>query len=221
MERGQFTFYRSYYEALRQLPKKDREPALMAICAYALDGEEPELSSTPAVIFSLIRPTLDAGRRKAESGKQGGTKTKANGKQSESKTKANAKQTGREKEREKEEEGEKEKEKENECYLSPLPPSGVEAAMLEFEKMRKKIRKPLTEAAKALTLRELEKLAPGDEAKQIAILNQSIQRSWQGVFPLKDEPEPKPRKGLPGMPKPMEGGDDLERMERIMKRLAK
>ena len=53
--------------------------------------------------------------------------------------------------------------------------------------MRKKMRKPLTDRALALTLSELEKLAPGDDEKKIAILNQSIQRGWQGVFPLKDE----------------------------------
>ena len=49
------------------------------------------------------------------------------------------------------------------------------------------MRKPLTDRALALTLSELEKLAPGDDEKKIAILNQSIQRGWQGVFPLKDE----------------------------------
>ena len=36
--RGQFTFYRSYWEALRELPKKDRLPILDALIAYALDG---------------------------------------------------------------------------------------------------------------------------------------------------------------------------------------
>lgn len=85
--------------------------------------------------------------------------------------------------------------------------------MLDFAEMRKKLRKPLTEAARALTLRELEKLAPGDEEMQVAILNQSIQRGWQGVFPLKDE---KPAKGLPKEVKPLKGGDDLDRLERML-----
>ena len=63
----------------------------------------------------------------------------------------------------------------------------MDAALNDFAEMRKKMRKPLTDRALALTLSELEKLAPGDDEKKIAILNQSIQRGWQGVFPLKDE----------------------------------
>ena len=65
--------------------------------------------------------------------------------------------------------------------------SALDAALNDFAEMRKKMRKPLTDRALALTLSELEKLAPGDDDKKIAILNQSIQRGWQGVFPLKDE----------------------------------
>ena len=62
-----------------------------------------------------------------------------------------------------------------------------ERAMDDFAVMRKTIRKPLTDRARELTIRQLEKLAPGDEATQIKILNQSIQRGWQGVFALKDD----------------------------------
>ena len=56
----------------------------------------------------------------------------------------------------------------------------------EFKIMRKKIRKPMTEKAEELIIEKLEKLA-FSEIVQIAILNQSIMNSWQGVFPLKEE----------------------------------
>lgn len=109
MEREQFTFYRSYYEALKKLSKRDREQAIMAICAYALDEEIIPLSGPASVMFLLVKPTLDSGRKKAANGKQGGSKPKAKGKQSAS-----------EKEGEKEVEGEIE----NECYSpTPLPMS--------------------------------------------------------------------------------------------------
>ena len=65
--------------------------------------------------------------------------------------------------------------------------SALDSALNDFAEMRKKMRKPLTDRALALTISELEKLAPGDDEKKIAILNQSIVRGWQGVFPLKDE----------------------------------
>lgn len=120
-ERGQFTFYRSFWEAVRDLPKKDRLPIYEAVIAYALDGAEPTgLSKTQAGYFLLMKPNLDSARKKAASGKQGGSKPKGNGKQKESKPEAPGKQTPREKEEEKEiekeneieVEGEEEKEKE-------------------------------------------------------------------------------------------------------------
>lgn len=114
MNRAQFTFYRSYYDAIKVLPKKEQTAVVLAICAYALDNEEPKLSGTASAIFTLVRPTLDASRKKAESGRAGGKH-----KQSESKPEASGKQTAREKEGEKEKEGEIEKE--NEC-LTPKPP---------------------------------------------------------------------------------------------------
>jgi hypothetical protein len=58
--------------------------------------------------------------------------------------------------------------------------------MGDFADMRRKMRKPLTEKARELTLRQLETLAPGDMQTQVKILEQSIQRSWQGVFGLKE-----------------------------------
>ncbi len=74
MKRNQFTFYRSYYEALKNLPKRDQTPTLMAILAYALDETEPTLTGVPLSVFTLIKPTLDSGRKKAAGGSIGGSK---------------------------------------------------------------------------------------------------------------------------------------------------
>ena len=112
MERGQFTFFRSYWEALQTLPKKERLAAYEAICDYALNGTEQEMTGSAATAFILIKPTLESGRKKAASGKHGGENGKGIKKQTESKPKAKAKQPKREKEREEE----KEREIENECY---------------------------------------------------------------------------------------------------------
>lgn len=106
--------YESIYKALQKIRnKKDRAEAYDAICAYALYNTEPDLNSVSdavAIAFELTRPVLDSARKKAENGKQGGSKTKANSKQKESKQE----QPEREKEKEKENENEKEVEKENE-----------------------------------------------------------------------------------------------------------
>lgn len=136
MERKQFTWYRSYYDALKELPAEEFRDIVLAVCAYALDGEEPELSGVARAIFTLIRPTLEVGRSKAEnrsraeqtsiSAEQTGNRpeqTKNKPEQTQNKRKQTdnkPEQTRKEKEREKE----SEKESENDSYCSPPPPSG-------------------------------------------------------------------------------------------------
>lgn len=136
MERKQFTWYRSYYDALKELPAEEFRDIVLAVCAYALDGEEPELSGVARAIFTLIRPTLEVGRSKAEnrsraeqtsiSAEQTGNRpeqTKNKPEQTQNKRKQTdnkPEQTRKEKEKEKE----REKESENDSYCSPPPPSG-------------------------------------------------------------------------------------------------
>lgn len=127
-ERTQFTFYASFFDAVSRIKKKaDRADAYDAICAYALREEEPDfskMSDAAQIAFLLIKPNLDSSRRKAKSGKGGGSK-KANGKKNESKPEANSKQE--EHESEKEKEIEKEGEIENECYPPTPLPGGTKA----------------------------------------------------------------------------------------------
>jgi hypothetical protein len=100
--RNQFTFYKSYYDAIQELPKRDQSALILAICAYAIYETQPKgLSVAASTAFKLIKPTLDSGRRKAESGALGG---QANGKQNGSNTQANGKQNGSKKEGEDEKE---------------------------------------------------------------------------------------------------------------------
>lgn len=90
--RNQFTFYRSYYDAIQALSKRDQSALILAVCAYGIYETEPKgLSNAAITAFNLIKPTLDSGRKKAESGALGG---QASGKPSESKTEANHKQNG-------------------------------------------------------------------------------------------------------------------------------
>jgi len=56
----------------------------------------------------------------------------------------------------------------------------------DFLEMRRKIRKPPTDRAKELLLKDLEKLRTvGDDPNEV--LKRSIKYSWQGVFPLKSK----------------------------------
>lgn len=58
------------------------------------------------------------------------------------------------------------------------------SALQDFEVMRNKIKKPMTDRARQLMLKQLKQLAT-DPKEQIAVLEQSISSSWAGVFPLR------------------------------------
>lgn len=60
----------------------------------------------------------------------------------------------------------------------------LESSIRDFIDMRKTIKKPMTSKALELLFKNLEKLTNLEEEK-IAILNQSIEHSWQTVYPLK------------------------------------
>lgn len=146
--RKQFTFYASFWEAVKRI--KDpvaKAEAYDVICEYALTGAEPDidsLSDAAAIAFTMAKPNLDSSRQKAEAGTRGGNRSKAeakpkqieaDAKQTASTPEANGKQTQAEpkqgetaskpkqavSKKEKESKREIEKEKENECYTPPTP----------------------------------------------------------------------------------------------------
>lgn len=85
MARDSFIFYRSFYEAISELPKENQADSYNAIMRYALDQEEIELTGISKAIFSLVKPQLDANYKKYENGKQKKSKTEAKTKQTKSK----------------------------------------------------------------------------------------------------------------------------------------
>ena len=77
MERKQFTFYRSFWTAIRKLPQELWLAYLVNIITYALDEELLlDMNSTQAGMFELVRPNLDAARKKASAGAEGGRRKK-------------------------------------------------------------------------------------------------------------------------------------------------
>lgn len=108
-KRKQMTFYVSFWEAINNLAKKDQLAVIRATIEYGLFGEHNEsLTASQKAFFALIKPTLDNSRKKASSGKQGGSKSKA---------KHNQTETEGEGEYEAEYKGEAEYEAENECLI--------------------------------------------------------------------------------------------------------
>lgn len=89
-------------------------------------------------------------------------------------------------------------------YNTPLPPKGERggviplferfssgnhdllSALKEWQEMRIRMKKPLTEKAAELNLKDLQQLSGGDERMMVAIVSQSIKRGWQGFYALKE-----------------------------------
>lgn len=70
MKRKQFTFYRSFWESIENLPtNKEKLQAFQLLCDYALNQTEPDLKTkkpSAATVFQLARPILDKAHQRAE-----------------------------------------------------------------------------------------------------------------------------------------------------------
>ena len=77
--RDSFIFYRSFYDASRCLKTNEKAQLFDAICSYALDEKIEQLDGTAFGMFQLVKPQLDANRKRyinglkgAEHGSKGG-----------------------------------------------------------------------------------------------------------------------------------------------------
>lgn len=92
MKRDSFVFYRSFFESIEKLSKKDKLTLYSHLCKYALGEKTEEIEGVPAAIFDLIKPQIDANFRRYENGLKGGrpvTKAKPNDNLDETKPKRN------------------------------------------------------------------------------------------------------------------------------------
>lgn len=110
--RQSFLLYRSFAEVMAELPDAEAGKLYKAIAAYALDGEEPELSGYLAGYFRLIKPQLDANNTRYKNGLKGGRpKKEIDGNKEEKPVETEEKTDG----------NEEEKPKENQNETTPQP----------------------------------------------------------------------------------------------------
>ena len=168
---------------------------------YASSGTVPSLSGSERIVWATAMDEIDdqlsISEKRAEAGRIGGSKPK---------------QTEANESKPKQTEAKASKEKTPPIPPTPpitpvkentkkTPPKGgakestlsfeLRQAVDEFKAMRSRMRKPMTELAVDLLVQKLEKLAPGDTDKQVAMLMQSIENGWPGVYELKQEQKPR------------------------------
>ena len=76
--RDSMIIYRSFYEAIKELEKTDQADVWDAIYSYGLDFKEVELKGMAKVVFTLIKPQLDANIERYKNGKKSKTEAKRN-----------------------------------------------------------------------------------------------------------------------------------------------
>lgn len=70
-QRESFVFYRSFKESISELSDSDKLIMYEAISDYALNMAEPLLTGFPKMLFTLIRPQLDANIKRWANGCKG------------------------------------------------------------------------------------------------------------------------------------------------------
>lgn len=208
-----FTFYASYYDSIvaieedEDLSEEAKNKAMLnlfkGICDYMFNENTPEFKGTAKSVFMAIQPNLNSSITKFESGKHGGkvkqkqSKVITEDKQTESEMQTELKQNESETEANQEQYPSNTKTKtktnikinnKNKVFLDfSENDEKLIKAFSDFEIMRNRKSKPLTQRASELICMELNKLAPKDKLAQTLILEQSILKGWQDVFPLKDK----------------------------------
>lgn len=192
-------FYKSFYDSIKELPKKERLLIYDAIMEYSLYDKEPELSGIVKSLFTLIKPQIDANNHRRDNGNKGGrpkqsdnqtiTKAEPNVNQIETKDEPKYKDKYKEKEKVNVKDNVKEKEKGKEVIKQErlfFPEDEIlNQTFKNYVENRKAIKSPMTENAIDLAIKHLMDLSGGDHEKAIAILNQSIENGWKGLFDLK------------------------------------
>lgn len=96
-------------------------------------------------------------------------------------------------------EKEKETEKETKVSKKERPSAGYDAilatvddpslreAYLDYIKMRKMIKSPMTDRALQMLINKVNELEPGNAERQRMLLEQAILNNWKSVYPLKEE----------------------------------
>lgn len=188
--------FTDFADAMEELGDAERGRLFTAMLKYAETGAAPDFRGNERFIWPVAKLQIDRmaaeceGRAKTsrENGSKGGRPKKTQG---------NPKNPAGFSKTQKSQDKDKDKDKENipsGNNTPPTPPRGrvdVPEALMEnwngFCEMRKKIKKPLTDRAAKMILNELERLAPGDNHTKGLILDQSVKRCWQDVYPLKGD----------------------------------
>lgn len=216
MERDSIVFYRSFYEAIKNLPPEEFKKCAMALMEYGLNGNEPETEGIERTVYIMAKPQIDKNNQRYTNGKNGGRKT--NQTETEQKSKRNQTETKTEKVKPNDNDNvnvndnvnenvnvnENDNGKKEKGAKAPKKKSGANApvyfpldheldeAFRGFIDMRKQIKKPMTTRAVEMMINKINSI--GDNNRAIECLNESTLHCWQTIYPEREKARGEPEK---------------------------
>jgi hypothetical protein len=194
--RDSYIFYRSFYEAINDLPDKEQLEIYQAISSYSLDFKEIKLTGISRTILTLIKPQLEANKKRYLNGTKGAVHGAKGGRpktpsKPQDKPLINPKLTPNKNVNVNKNVNlnvNKNKDEIKEGALIKVIPNFIDADNWnEFLLMRKKAKAPPTEKAIKLIIKDLTKFESGKSGNANLALENSIKNNWKGVFEPKQD----------------------------------
>ena len=194
-----------YLDAIEPLGDAERGRLFTSLLTYARSGEVPQLNGNERFLFPMMRAQIDRDvlskdelsqkRRDAASASKRGTCEQKEHLQANAASASKSLQDKDNKTIDKDNktiDKDKDKDKDKSARTRDADAFAAFAAgdgdllavLKDFEKMRRSIKKPMTDRAKQLLVTKLKNEFPPEQWK--SVLEQSIVKCWQDVYPLKE-----------------------------------
>ena len=183
-----------YLDAIEPLGDAERGRLFTSLLTYARSGEVPQLNGNERFLFPMMRAQIDRDvlskdelsqkRRDAASASKRSTCEQKEHLQANAASASKCPQDKDNKTIDKDKD-KSARTRDADAFAAFAAGDGDLLAVLkDFEKMRRSIRKPMTDRAKQLLVTKLKNEFPPEQWK--SVLEQSIVKCWQDVYPLKE-----------------------------------
>ena len=183
-----------YLDAIEPLGDAERGRLFTSLLTYARSGEVPQLNGNERFLFPMMRAQIDRDvlskdelsqkRRDAASASKRSTCEQKEHLQANAASASKCPQDKDNKTIDKDKD-KSARARDADAFAAFAASDGDLLAVLkDFEKMRRSIRKPMTDRAKQLLVTKLKNEFPPEQWK--SVLEQSIVKCWQDVYPLKE-----------------------------------
>ena len=202
-----FIFYKSFHEAIKELPNKQQLEIYQAIFEYSFEEKDKKLEGISKSIFTLIKPQLEANHKKflngckgAEHGNKGAEHGKKGGRPSDKNPPENPpndeaknppENPRKDKVKDKDKDNNKKTKTKKDFFDLDIPDYVNKETLKDFIDMRKNSRSPMNEQAFKLLIKKIKDFK--EQGQDInKCLEEAILSNWKSIYPLKENKQSKP-----------------------------